>query len=237
MEANAPNDKPVRLKIKKDVLIDNSIQGYTLEISEEDMLISSQVPLPVGMSISVMFDSAEGLPPIKLQARVKSLQEGVGIGLVFTNVSPAAKERLKQFIEESVHPHPVAHEAPSHDTRKKILLVDDSPAARATYKSKLVLSSYSVKEAANGLEAIKAMTDEKPDLVLLDMQMEGMDGTKFLHFMRTNDAWKDVKVIVLSGRITADEANKISSFSVSDILPKMTTTPNKLAERVKQILG
>lgn len=237
METDANDNKLARLMLKKDVLINNSIKGYALEISEGDMLLYSHIPFPMGKLIDLSFTLAESLPPIKLQARVQMVQEGVGVSVAFTNVSQVDQERLKKFIEENVPAHLVKQESSDSEKRKKILLVDDSVSARTTYKNKLVLSCYVVKEASSGMEAIKAITEEKPDLVVLDMQMEGMDGAKFLQFMRSNDAWKTIKVIMLSGRINAKEAETLSALGVSGILTKMTTTPNKLAEQVKQILG
>ncbi len=201
------------------------------------MLLYSHIPFPIGRTIDLSFTLAEGLPPVLMQAFVQSVQEGVGVGVAFTDISKVDKERLKKYIEENMAAQPLKQECAADDTRKKVLLVDDSVSARTTYKNKLVLSCYLVKEAASGMEAIKSISEEIPDLIVLDMQMEGMDGTKFLQFLRSNDAWKKVKVLMLSGRITPQEAEKITAFGVSDILSKMTTTPNKLADKVKQILG
>lgn len=237
MEADANDGKRVRLTLKKEVVINNAVKGYALEISEGDMLIYSHIPFPMDKLIDLSFTLAEDLPPINLLARVQSVQEGVGIGVAFTNASQVDKERLRKFIEENIPAHPLKQERSDSETRGKILLVDDSVSARTTYKNKLVLSCYLVREASSGMEAIKAISEEIPDLVVLDMQMEGMDGTKFLQFLRSNDAWKKVKVLMLSGRITPKEAEMLSAYGVSDILSKMTTTPNKLAERVKQVLG
>jgi chemosensory pili system protein ChpA (sensor histidine kinase/response regulator) len=145
--------------------------------------------------------------------------------------------RLKKFIMEYVPAQSMIQERPAGDTRKTVLLVDDSVTARATYKNKLLLSNYNVREASSGMEAITSMTEDVPDLIVLDMQMEGMDGTKFLQFVRSNEIWKNVKVLMLSGRITPLETERISAMGVSGILSKMITTPNKLADQVKQILG
>ena len=237
METDANDGKQARLMLKKDVVINNSVKGYTLEISEGDMLLYSPVPFTMGRIIELNFSLVDGLPPIKLRARVQMVQEGVGVGVAITNISQIDRERLKKFIEEYVPDQPVKQEISAGDTRKKVLLVDDSVTARATYKNKLVLSNYYVREASSGMEAIKSITEDIPDLIVLDMQMEGMDGTKFLQFLRSNDAWKKVKVLMLSGRITPQEAERISAFGVSGILSKMTTTPNKLADQVKQLLG
>ncbi|MBI3755360.1 MAG: response regulator [Deltaproteobacteria bacterium] len=140
------------------------------------------------------------------------------------------------YPEENLDAHPLGLEAAALDARKKILIVDDSATARTIYKNKLALMGFVIREASGGTEAIKALGKERLDLIILDMQMEDMDGVKLLQLLRTNEEWKQIKVIVLSGRLTPQDAERVSAFSVSDILPKMTTTPNKLAERAKQIL-
>lgn len=227
----------VRLPIKKEMVIDNAVKGYALDISEGGMFIYTHVPFPKGRLINLNFILWERDAPFNMQARVQSVQEGVGIGVIFTNPSQTDMERLKRFIAENLDAHPLGEEAAASDTRKKVLIVDDSPTARNTYKNKLALAGFVVREASSGVEAIKALSNEKVDLIVLDFQMQGMDGAKFLQLVRANDEWKTIKVIVLSGRITTQEAERVSCFGVADLMSKMTTTPNKLAERIKELLG
>jgi len=237
MEGGIENRKQIRLLVKKDVVINNAVKGYILNISEGGAFIYTQIPFPKDMLINLNFTLDEAQEPLHLQSRVQTVQQGVGVGVVFVNLSQADEGRLKRFIEKNLDPNLLVHDATVSDTRKKILIVDDSPAARTTYKNKLVLIGFTVREASSGLEAIKAIESEMPDLMLLDLQMEGMDGGKVLQLLRSSDKWKNIKVVVLSGMITPQEAERIWAFQVLDILPKMTTTPNKLAERVKEILG
>ena len=236
MEGDIEKRRQIRLLLKKDVVINNAVKGYIMDISEGGASIYTQIPFPKDMLINLSFTLDEAHEPLNLQARVQSVQQGVGVGVVFVNTSQADDGRLKRFIEENLDPNLVVHKT-AGDTRKKILIVDDSPTARTIYKNKLALIGFSVREASSGMEAIKAIENEMPDLMLLDLQMEGMDGGKVLQLLGSSDKWKNIKVVVLSGRITPQEAERIWAFKVLDILPKMTTTPNKLAERVKEILG
>lgn len=227
--------RQVRLLLKKDVLINNTVRGYALDMSEGGMFIYTHVPVPKGQLIELRFALKQGAPPVVLKAEVRFLQEGVGLGVIFTDADEPAKERLRKFIEENIDAHPLGANAANIDKRKKILILDDS-AARTTYKNRLVLANFVVREASTGVEALAQIAKEEPDLILLDIVMEGMGGIRFLQLLRANEAWKDIKVVVLSGMITPQEAQMICSFGVENVLSKMTTTPAKLAELIKQIL-
>lgn len=64
--------------------------------------------------------------------------------------------------------------------KKKILLVDDDEALRLLYKEDLEEEGYEVITAGNGKEAIARLTEENPDLVILDIVMPFMDGMEAL---------------------------------------------------------
>lgn len=236
MESSAKDRRQGRLLVKKEVLINNAVRGYALDLSEGGMFIYTHIPSAKDRVLNLRFTLEQDAPPVNIQGRVQFVQKDVGIGVGFVNLSQFDIERLKQFIAENLDAHPLGAEAADVDKRKKVLLVDDLASARSTYKNKLVLAGCAVREAASGMDAIKLISKETPDLMILDLQMEGMDGVKLLQLLRANEEWKKIKVVVLSGRITSHEAEKIASFGIADFLSKMTTTPNKLAERVKQIL-
>lgn len=228
--------RQVRLLLKKDVLINKSVKGYALDMSEGGMFVYTHIPFPKDNLIELRFALKEGEPPVVLMAQVRFLQAGVGLGVVFVNVDESVRERLRKFIEENLDAHPLGEGAANIDKRKKILIVDDSPGARTTYKNRLVLANFVVRESAGGLEALQQIEKEKPDLILLDVVMEGMSGIRFLQLLRASPEWNDIRVIILSGKITPQEAQMVCSFGVENVFSKMTTTPAKLAELIKNIL-
>ena len=79
-----------------------------------------------------------------------------------------------------------------------ILLVDDEPQIRDLFKAKLESSGFGVVEAADGAAAIDLVRKEKPDLVLLDVLMPGMDGGKTLTEMKSDADMKNVPVFILT---------------------------------------
>jgi two-component system KDP operon response regulator KdpE len=89
----------------------------------------------------------------------------------------------------------------------KILVVDDDPQIRRVMKATLVGHSYEVIEARTGEDALQKAPQEMPSLVLLDMNLPGIDGLETCRALRTGS---DVPVIILSVRNT--EKDKVAAL-------------------------
>ena len=124
----------------------------------------------------------------------------------------------------------------SMSEKKKVLIVDDNDMTRRINKSKLMLDGFTVLEAIDGVEAIKILETKVPDVIVLDLHMEKMDGFKVLALLKGSPRWKDIPVIVFSARVTPLEIERAMSAGADEFLVKMTTSPAKLSERVKGIL-
>ena len=83
---------------------------------------------------------------------------------------------------------------------KSILVVDDSPTVRKLISGKLEKSGHTVICANDGVEAMERLAGFVPDLVLLDIAMPRMDGYQVCKQIRSNDATKDVTVVMISGK-------------------------------------
>jgi len=81
--------------------------------------------------------------------------------------------------------------------KRKILIVDDEPALVKVVSIKLRVSGYEVITALNGHEALSLIKSEKPDIVLLDVIMPGMDGFEVLQKLRV---FSKLPVIIVSAR-------------------------------------
>lgn len=92
--------------------------------------------------------------------------------------------------------------------KKKLLLVDDSMTVRQAMKA-LLQKDYQVSLAESGVAAIRCLTLERPDLVLLDYEMPVCDGAQILQMIRSEVAFADVPVIFLTGRNDKESIDKI----------------------------
>jgi two-component system nitrogen regulation response regulator NtrX len=99
-----------------------------------------------------------------------------------------------------------------------ILVVDDEPAIQGTLRAVLEDEGYRVTTAGGGEAAIRAITDEAPDLVFLDIWMPGMDGLETLAELKR--VRPETTVIMISGHGTIETAVKATRLGAYDFIEK-----------------
>ena len=117
---------------------------------------------------------------------------------------------------------------------KTILIVDDEADARTTLGDILVESGYKIVEAVSGEEALEKVRKEKPDLVLLDTKLPGMDGFEICRQIKQVEKL-DTKVIVYTGKINAIDAVKARRMGADDYCVK-GADPSLLIDAVRKLI-
>ena len=139
------------------------------------------------------------------------LERGVGTpleaGNAMTEVEQYLMKREAQEEQEKKHP------------KRKVLLVDDSVTIRQSMKD-LLSEDYEVTLAESGVAAIRAVTLNRPDLVLLDYEMPVCDGRQTLEMLRTEGEFADLPVIFLTGRSDPDSVIKVMPLKPAGYLLK-----------------
>jgi len=119
----------------------------------------------------------------------------------------------------------------------RILIVDDDPDARALLRRQLERTSWTLREAKNGVEALAAVREEPPDLVLLDLMMPEMDGFAFLEELRSRPEWDGISVVVVSAReLSAEERDFLQERSAR-VFAKGSYRRGDLVSAVTQLAG
>ena len=118
---------------------------------------------------------------------------------------------------------------------KTVLIVDDEANARTTLADILVESGYKIVGAANGEEALEKAREEKPDVVVLDTKLPGVDGFEICRQIK-QVAKLDTKVIVYTGKIDAIDAVKARQMGADDYCVK-GVDPTALIDAVKQLIS
>ena len=118
---------------------------------------------------------------------------------------------------------------------QRILVVDDEPDITALVAYHLAKAGYRVSTAANGTDALKAATEQRPDVIVLDLMLPGLSGLDVLQALRKQEDTRDVGVILLTAR--REEADRIRGLSLGadDYLTK-PFSPNELTLRVAAII-
>jgi len=80
-----------------------------------------------------------------------------------------------------------------------VLIVEDNEDGRFMLRTFLQLKGYRVIEARDGLEAIAAATTERPNLILMDLQLPGLDGISVARHLRLNPLSRYVPIVIVSG--------------------------------------
>jgi len=120
---------------------------------------------------------------------------------------------------------------------KKILIVEDDSFVLDIYQTKLSQEGYTVIEAKNGVEGMKILEKEKPDLILLDIVMPYMDGIEVLKKIKENKELNKIPVILLTNLSQKEEINVGLGLGASDYLIKSHFTPSEVMDKIKIYLS
>ncbi len=119
----------------------------------------------------------------------------------------------------------------------KVLLVDDEEDVREIARLSLGrVGGMEVLDASNGREAIDIAAAERPDFILLDMMMPGMDGPATLQALRANPATADIRVVFLTAKALPSEVERLRQLGAVGVITK-PFDPMNLASEVRRVLG
>jgi CheY-like chemotaxis protein len=119
---------------------------------------------------------------------------------------------------------------------KKILIVDDNDNNRMLMSDILQFRGYEISEAEDGEKGINLARQLKPDLILLDMQMPGIDGFAAVNMLKNDPLTKDIKIIVVTSLAMKGDREKIMALGVDEYIAKPIDT-RQLPVLVEKYIG
>ncbi len=117
-----------------------------------------------------------------------------------------------------------------------ILVVDDEPNIVLSLEFIMQKEGYDVRIAKDGEEALQAIKEKVPDLVLLDIMMPAMSGYEVCQRIRANPEWKDIRIVMLTAKGREVDQEKGMAMGADDYITKPFATRDLIA-RVKMNLG
>ncbi|MDP8263484.1 MAG: response regulator [Candidatus Ancaeobacter aquaticus] len=119
---------------------------------------------------------------------------------------------------------------------KKVLVIEDSPTEAAIVKDLLVGEGLEADISQNGEEGLKKARQMKPDLIMLDINLPGMNGYDVCKKLREDSRVGDPIIIMLSIRSKMDDINKAFNAGANDYIIK-PPMPEFIVKKVKLYLG
>ena len=148
------------------------------------------------------------------------LEKGVGTPIESGNALDEVEKYLTRREEQQ-----------AADTRPKVLVVDDSMTIRQAMKV-LLEDEYQVQLAESGVAAIRTISLDRPDLVLLDYEMPVCDGRQTLEMLRSEPSFADLPVIFLTGRSDPEVVRALLSLKPAGYLLKYLK-PAEIKEKIE----
>jgi CheY-like chemotaxis protein len=194
-------DGKVRISVKDEGAgIDPAFLPHIFDLfaQEDQSLDRSQGGLGIGLTLVKHLVQLHG-------GTVEAHSDGVGKG---TEVAVTLPARLAEA-GETVQIAPIQARKPAPPpTASRILVVDDLMASAETLMTLLEMEGFEVKVANEGMAALKIAQEFRPDVVLLDIGLPGMNGFEVAHQLRSNPASRDALLIALTGYGEAESRSR-----------------------------
>ena len=139
---------------------------------------------------------------------------------------PVEPARLLQALDALTGEHSVT----------RVLIVDDEEVSRYLVRQLLPRGAFALSEASRGQDGLRRLHEDPPDVVLVDINMPGMDGFAFLDRLSRGEGVGRVPAVVLTSmRLTAEQRQRLQA--AAQILPKSDLSPDTLAAAIRQALS
>src|SRR5213596_1466448 len=147
--------------------------------------------------------------------------------------APAPLTAHFELLEEPPAPR---RSGPHGEIAVKVLLVDDEDSLRKVMRDLLERDGYAVTEARDGVQALDQVDRVGPDIIVLDLNLPGLDGYGVLSHLRSRPATANIPVIVLTAKGDEDNEVRVFELGADDFLTKPFRA-RALSARLEAVLG
>lgn len=163
--------------------------------------------------------------PVVVVSVVAGENRGHILGAVDILQKPVAREELLAVLRRNLP-----------QDRPRLLIVDDQEDARRLLVSQLEEVSDDIRTAANGREALDALKEFTPDLILLDLVMPVMDGSEFLNVLRAEPRFARLPVVVISGKELSTSETQLLRRQAREVFRKADVFAADLKSLLAELL-
>ncbi|HET9121536.1 MAG TPA: GAF domain-containing protein [Solirubrobacterales bacterium] len=140
--------------------------------------------------------------PVIIVSMLDERGKGFALGAAEYLVKPVARKEVLSAIQRSLH---------AGEAAGKVLVIDDDPRAQDLMRAVLEPDGYTVLAASGGEEGVALAAGERPDVVLLDLLMPGVDGFAVVDRLRADPATAEIPIVVLTSKtMTAEDKRRLN---------------------------
>ena len=118
---------------------------------------------------------------------------------------------------------------------RHILVVEDQEDNRQIVRDLLTANDYEMTEAENGEEALAAVAKDRPDLILMDIQLPVMDGCEATRRIKADPSLSSIPIIAVTSYALSEDEEKARAAGCNDFVPK-PFSPRHLLAKIRQYL-
>ena len=175
-------------------------------------------------------------PPAPAPAAAPRRSSGFAAPRPGAPAGAVADAELTEHFDLLEEPPPARRSGPHGELALKVLLVDDEDSLRKVMKELLERDGYAVAEARDGVQALDQIDRVGPDIIVLDLNLPGLDGYGVLSHLRSRPATAGIPVIVLTAKGDEDNEVRVFELGADDFLTKPFRA-RALSARLEAVLG
>ena len=165
--------------------------------------------------------------PIIVHSMINEKRRGFSLG---------ASDYLSKPVDLKVLSTVIKRYVKEDATAFNVLILEDDPATQEIFKRATEKQGWSAKVAENGRIGLAKLTEQMPDIILLDLMMPEMDGLEFLDTMRQNPAWQDIPVIAVTAKVLTEADKAQLNLQAQRVIKKAENAPSDLVQQIRDVL-
>lgn len=174
--------------------------------------------------------------PVIIVSVVDEPERGLAAGAAAYLVKPINRLMLRRALSQITVTKTTSSTAPRRPRSRRILLAEDNEVNRVTLSDYLVAQGYEVRVACQGQEALQIAAEWRPDLIIMDIQMPGLDGLEVIRWLRADVIFAATPIIAVTALAMPGDRERCLSAGANDYFAKPIRL-RQLVERIEQFLA
>jgi PAS domain S-box-containing protein len=220
-------------------------EGFAVEMASNGLegLEKARQLRPDAITLDVMMNELDGwsvlstlksdpdlaATPVVMITIVDDRNRGFAMGAADYLTKPIDRKRLIEILAR--------YRRDEGDPNGLILIVEDDDSTREMIGRTLEKDGWQINYAINGLDALRRLNEQIPDLILLDLMMPEMDGFQLVTELQQQRQWRDIPIVVVTAKdLTEADRQRLNGY-IEDILTKNAAELDKLLQQINQLVN